>query len=631
MDPLDSLSNHGGYWRLTHQVIAEDVLAKLIADGEDTWDLQSSTIASNLLKDLSECVSPNSEALQSLLKELFIDRQEGNFDGFEDRRDFSPLISRLDELDPNHSLAHLLLESLAERFPTNPHFWNHLGRHQIYKINRDLDKAEGYLRRAISIAPEDFLHHHTLGLAKRAMVRDVMRRMTRQRKSINDVLEAISEHFQHAEEAFETAQKLNRESLYPYVTHLQMITEVAKNLKQLARAKNLSDVDNASNEAGLWMQKNIARAEELLSGGRRVARASRSGEGRLNGCAAELAGLWGNFDEVIRLWELASSRGNTNPGHRRALAHGIITRANDRAGDAESRSLRPLEQAELERVANLMSANLQSTSRTEDDYRIWFESYRTLPSFDIDDAIGNLGLWTQRFDSFLAQYYLYVLHFYLWFSGRGESLDGMNRALARCKERPEGRDLDTLLWLGNSPPWCPLIGVEDLGDYDRKQRFWKNTSLLRRLNGMTEPDMKYQAGHVRLEDVCRAFFVPGDNVTKWRDGKHKVNFFLGFEPDRLNARVVEDDHVPGGDRIAFDTDTEGYDTYLTEEEIQISSAARARRLRDLQLAELMRFVSELVGAREGIGSPIELNELGARCASTFGIDGALEEKLGWKS
>src|SRR5262249_58019886 len=72
--------------------------------------------------------------------------------------------------DITDSQGEVVLCKLTESCPDQAHYWNHLGRHYIYRSNRDYKKAEDCLKRAILISKNDALHHHTLGQVRRLWI-----------------------------------------------------------------------------------------------------------------------------------------------------------------------------------------------------------------------------------------------------------------------------------------------------------------------------------------------------------------------------------------------------------------------------------------------------------------------------
>ena len=63
-------------------------------------------------------------------------------------RNFAELINDIETSAGRHEV----LEALTGHFPDEAHFWNHLGRHQIYEMRSDYEKAEKCLECAVQLS-----------------------------------------------------------------------------------------------------------------------------------------------------------------------------------------------------------------------------------------------------------------------------------------------------------------------------------------------------------------------------------------------------------------------------------------------------------------------------------------------
>ena len=300
-----------------------------------------------------------------------------------------------------------------------------------------------------------------------------------------------------------------------------------------------------------WLETNIAIAERLLNDTQQLYGTFDQEDSYLTSCYAALEKLYGDIDEVIRLWEIAVDRGPGTAISRRALANAYLAR--------NHRRWSTMQHSELQRIADLTELNLRSAGRRDEDYRLWFEAYKLLPEFDVDEAISKLVLWESHFPAWRAYYYLYVLCFFLWFSGRTNSLNEMDDFLEKCKKFHFGRRNLSPQWLGYQPTACPLIADVDLGEWNKKSVFWENIGALRRINGVIDDIHGPQAGWIKIDGKVRAFFVPAkrkdpegkSSFYQEKDENIPVNFFVGFSPDGLRAWSVERGRIEDGDRVPF--------------------------------------------------------------------------------
>ncbi|WP_143263956.1 tetratricopeptide repeat protein [Amycolatopsis kentuckyensis] len=527
-----------GRVRLLHQLLAEQVLSELLGDGG--WEHHLKDLAIDLVEALAMNTDPAAEPVRVLLRQMFVDRQGGMVDGTEDRGGFAPLIERLDDINP--SLGHQVLKTLTDHVPEEPHFWNHLGRHQMYRLERDLDKAEEYVGKAVELSPHDALHHHTLGLARRSRMRQEIRRARHQ--GLHAMLTVTDEWFSRTVECFTTARDLSPDNIYGYITHVQAIVDVARNLKEMSDVRSVAEL---TADAGEWVMEHLTVANELLGTAAHLYGTLDQRDNYMTRCEADIRSLYHDLDSVVALWERAAASTRSSPTVRRALAQAYYVRGN--------RSWRELTTAELYRIVELANNNLARQGNKEEDYRLWFEAYKLLPDFDVEEAISKLHGWSSKFPSWRAHYYKYCLHFYLWFQGRTNDTERFRLEQQLAQKHMLGRTKRSHLWLAKSPGWFPLVAETDLGPWSRPEGFWSDTSLLQRVNGVIDYIDGPQAGWIQLAPGATAFFVPSvRDFQRDSDENEPVNFFVGFSPEGLRAWDVERGHSPAAvDARADDT------------------------------------------------------------------------------
>ncbi len=595
------LVRHGSRIRLMHPVLADEALAELYGGGRAEWRRHSHELAVGLIRDLGTMTDPDSLATRSLLRQIFVDRPGTRFDEVDDRLAFSPLIEELDDVD--YALGHRILKALTEHFPNEAHFWTHLGRHQIYRLNRDLRDAEGYLNRAISLAAEDPVHHHVLGQVRRFMMKQVISQ--NRDLSSGDLLERIGEHYSGSVEAFTQSRHLAPDNIYGYITHIQTTIEAAKALRD---ADDVEVVTDLSDEVAEWVRRELAVAHELADAASMLYGALDDKDDFLKRCLSDIRRLYGDLDRVIEIWELASySPTGSTPYGRRSLAHAYFTRSGRRWSS--------LSDAELARIEDLMATNLRSPRPSEEDFRLWFEAAHLLPRFDMDEAISNLALWSDRVESWRANYYAYVLYFVLWFTGRIPDTEEFRICLENCQRLAVGRSRHSLLWLADGPESCPLIGAEELGEWDRDRNFWATSAGLKRINGVIDEYIRGpQAGRIVVDAGVRVFFVPAvGGFSKNADEGREVNFLLGFSPDGPRAWDVRRGHVENGNRTRVG-DPHGIKWALR----RVNSGSRPATAESIRAGRLVGFIETLVEARHAAGLETPLLLIDHRMRAVFG-------------
>lgn len=595
------IAMRSGRLRLQHQLLAEQVLAEIVNDPR--WENHLKDLSVDLIQALHEVTDMSSEPIRLVLRQMFVERQGGTADGVEDRKTFSPLIEKLDL-----NSAHQVLKTLTEHVPEEPHFWNHLGRHQMYRLNRELDKAEDYVARAVELAPEDFLHYHTLGLARRSRMRQDLQ--DARRRGIPGIMAAADRWFAQTVECFATARELNPEGIYGYITHVQAIVDVAKVLKSAARVPSVAEL---SADAGDWIAEHLADANELLDTAKLLYGTLDRKDNYLTRCLSDIQQLYGDLDSVVELWEVAVAGRRSTPMVQRSLAQAYYVRA--------GRSWRGLSRSELQRIVELAGQNLSRVGSTEEDFRLWFEAYTLLPEFDIDEALSQLKMWSARFPSWRSHYYQYCLQFHLWFGGRADGTEAFRVEQQEAKKHAVGRSSRSYLWLATNPDWCPLIAESDLGDWNRKANFWSSTSHLLRLNGNIEHMRGPQAGTIRLYGAVTAFFVPAiGGFLPDIDEEAKVNFFLGLSPEGLRAWDVQTGYVADGVFARDGVSREGV-RIRERPRVPVAWAAVSGRAAELAGQRKLAFCVALLQAWASVGDAPPLSRLTGRVEARF-RDGA---------
>jgi tetratricopeptide (TPR) repeat protein len=592
----------GGRYRIAHHLLAEELLASLV--GIEDWRLHLGDLALDFIEDVAATADTSADPVRLLFQQVFTDRVAGVTEGIEDRGVFAPIVEDLDD-----SVGHQILQALTEAIPDDPHFWNHLGRHQIYRLQRDLDKAEGYLEQAISLSPEDPLHHHTLGLARRERLNQGLR--TSEGKGTEAVMDVIERGFERTVECFERSRQLAPDDIYGYITHVQTILRAARTLRFAARVDTVAELPAVASE---WVVEQLTIANGLLDDAAQLYGTLERQDDYLQKCLAEIKNLYGDLDAVVDLWEVDNARGRSTPFSRRALAQAYLVRA--------KRRWRALSEPELQRIAALAEDNLRRSSAREEDYRLWFEARKLLPDFDVEQALGHLELWSARLPSWRAAYYRYVLHFYLWLFERSEDLRPFESAQEECLKLVPGRVNHSHIWLGKDPGWCPLVADSDLGEWDRHKRFWHDTSLLQRVNGVIDLINGPASGRVVIGDSrARAFFVPAaGGFMAQADENSSVNFFLGFSPAGLRAWGLERGHVEGAltrdGEIVELPELVSRPREVNYEQVQ---RQRAESLRVERVRELVRSFGEAALARS---ASVELSWIEERVLATLGVGSA---------
>lgn len=592
----------GGRYRIAHHLIAEELLV-FLTDLQD-WRPHLNDLALDFIEDVSAAADTSADPVRLLFQQVFTDRVAGVTEGVEDRGVFAPIIEELDAIDP--AVGHQILRALTDAIPDEPHFWNHLGRHQIYRLNRDLDVAEEYLERAIALSPSDPLHYHTLGLARRERLRQGLR--TTEAKGTEAVMDVIEPWFERTVECFQRSRELAPDDIYGYITHVQTILGAARALRLAARVDTIAELPTVAKE---WVVEQLTIANSLLDDASQLYGTLERQDDYLQKCMADIKKLYGDLDAVVRLWEIDNAKGSSTPFSRRALAQAYLVRA--------KRSWRALSEPELGRIASLAEDNLRLSGARDEDYRLWFEARKLLPDFDVEQAIGHLELWSARLPSWRAAYYRYVLYFFLWLFERSDDLRSFEGAQEECLRLAPGRVNHSHTWLGKDPRWCPLVADSDLGEWDRRKRFWNDTSLLQRVNGVIDLIDGPASGRVVIGDSrVPAFFVPAaGGFMAQADENTSVNFLIGFSPAGLRAWDMQRGHAE--DALTRGGEAIDLPTLVSRPRDADYERTQRQRAEDLRVERVRELVSSFTQAALTRSASVELRWVEERVMATLGL------------
>ncbi|MCL4207880.1 MAG: phosphotransferase [Pirellulaceae bacterium] len=530
-----------GRVKLVHPLIAEETLRQLLGGrGRDDWKFNLKDLCIQLIRDVVAVVGSYSDEAKELFEQLFIYRGEWALKRQVARRQFSPLIEAIDSVDGQHQILTLLTE-VCER---EPHYWNHRGRHLIYKTNENFAKAEGFLMKAVELSKEqDALHFHALGMVRRFWIKDILDDMFRKAHTGGPpvtavgILESIAGLATSALDAFAKARGLSSEDDHNYITPIQTILMVAERICRAAGQPSIAAICAGGDDVAVWLQRQLAEAEELLASVRQLRGERKKAGHHEEKCSLDLQSLYGDFDELIVTWEKVLDGSAEQSWLRRAMARAYLARR-DRLWTA-------LGQQELRKIVELAECNLSYDPTSESDLRVWFQAYHLMPEFSYNEAIDRLQAWASRSDSADAHFYLYILHFLRWRSGGERDEELIHKHLQRSAELAVGRRDRSPEWVALAPDWCPLVNARELGGWDDQKNFFKDTSKLAFVEG-TISSLKRTGGMIRIGDTTRAFFVPPANLRESEHINAKVHFFLGFAYERLHAWVVQLGPVPAG-------------------------------------------------------------------------------------
>jgi len=522
------LARTGRKLTVMHRLVADAILDHS-APGDD-WKSYLQGWSIELIRDFVDCCGPHEKGVRDLFVQVFIRRDEWGASG---GGNFSELLGAVQTTAGRHTI----LQELTQQCPDEAHFWNHLGRHQIYEMRTDYEAAERYLQQAVRLSGNDPLHHHSLGMVRRLWVERQLEQLfaqapTQLPPTSDEVLDAIEPLASRAGEAFERSRQLRRENEHGYVTHVQLVAAVSEFLLRTLDVRQCRGLGEITGRPAVWLQRNLVLASGLLDDLRNIrpevdvgANPSR----KVLDCESRVQTLLGGLDHVISSWESLVSSGRNDADLRSALMVAYYRR--------RSRNWGALNENELVRVRDLADANLRDDPTSARDVVMWLHASRRLPTFSFVKALDRLGVWAERTEDIDAFYYLFCMHFTLWRLGKSLDEEQIRSWSERLDRTTAARRVFSYEWWGTEPEWCPLLHHRDLGDWQPPSG--EHNPKLAWLDGTIDEIRGPQAGWIRLGRLTRAFFRPGNKFHAPRDINRVVRFYGGFSYGGLRAWCVE--------------------------------------------------------------------------------------------
>lgn len=545
--------------RVVHPIIAKEILRnEFVSDAsgsDDTnWKVRLAEVACDLIVNFSKFSVEQDSRTNALLDQLFIKREPWSDSGSVPRtarQSFSPLLVDID--DPVSQSV--VFAKLTDKFPSEPHYWNHRGRHSNLILHERYELAEGFIRRAVDLSDgQDPIHHHSLGMVYRHEVRRILTEArkaahARQQQASSDVeqtLEAIRDLVARASECFRQARQLDTESDYGYITAVQLVIEVLRGLRDLNGFESVRELVSARSTVGRWSRAMLHECEEVFDE-LKERHAQETPSHLAMRCEGDLLELYGDFNGMIKeLHALLEHPDAEQSVTRRLIANAYLAKRKNNWAMLQLKELRAINSMAVE--------NLQRDQPRDQDYSHWFQSFRRLPEYDDAESRRQLMVWAQERNSIQAHYYLYILHFIRWYTGESHDLSAMQRHLSLCAVDPSnGQSSWSAEWLGNSSLKCQMVHFGELGEWGESQavhRFYSHIGSLEPVIGIIGEISRPQAGQIliypknsgasdRKAKPVKAFFAPGNDFRPGRDENQRVRFYLGFSRVGLRAWAVE--------------------------------------------------------------------------------------------
>jgi len=519
-------------WRPLHDAVALGVLQQALgASGQDQrlWKQNLSMWARRLAELGADQLTTPSAAVEETLQRVFVFRENREALGAERANRYSQLIGDIPSLEGRASV----LQYLVELFPEEAHYWGHLGRFYTYEMN-NREKAEDCLEKALSLAQEDPVLHHMLGMCYRQTAYEAMRSMAGDREDAKPGIDEVMALCTKAAQSFASSREIDADNEHAYVSQIQLALRAVDFGFRLSQAATKSDF--LTRPEAMWFRERLDEAEGLLAQVRAISQGERD-SAFIATCLIGVDDLYGDFSTVLQGWRNLLVRKDVyRPPVRRQLAYAYLARRN--------RSWDELAPKEISQIAQLMEENLLEKPDDEHSLRLWFQAFKRADGSSIDSAIERIAYWWTNTGKLDAAYYLYVLY-------AVKVIEGGQSELVRCKDLT--KDCSRLAmkrrnrtisfeWLGDGQSLQSLVHFSVLGERDESRSFWTDTSKLRLEQGRVADIRGPEAGHIELSSGLLGFFVPsrarsekGGAMLKGRDENALVETYVGFSYDGIRA------------------------------------------------------------------------------------------------
>lgn len=382
-------------FRICHPLIARKLL-ELIYCQYKSYSEQLYFATLNYIDNMNNIYEEiDREYLDKIFKELFIDRSY--IDG--EHQKFALLINDLDK----HSNKIKVFEKLIEFYENNPHYYNHLGRLEIYEEkNMQFDKAVVNLNKALEIAKENKYnqvpHHTTLGCI---YSKKVIFEMSGYDKTVKQLLDVIEVDFGNASRHFLRARTLRENSTYAYFPNILMICNVVKKMTKLTRG-NLETLlkDNLFEK---WYNRYSGIAVQLYDQMKRNCDEELSDELREK-AEREILFLKQRVDvlKAKLLGEKKLDIGIRECSNFRRTLSMLLYMNNKFRWEGMAKSDLQFIEKEMEKI-------MEEGEYNQNDIIAWFDVYRQMEDFDIDKAKRYLLDYMD--ETYYKNYLLWILSF----------------------------------------------------------------------------------------------------------------------------------------------------------------------------------------------------------------------------
>ena len=389
-------------FRICHPLIAQKLI-ELLYDKYHSYEAKLYFATINFVENMNEVYKNiGREYLDKVFKEMFIDRSY--IDG--EHQKFALLINDLEKQSDKIKV----FEKLISLYPDNPHYYNHLGRLEIYdEQNLQFDKAIVNLNKALTIAKEKNYnrvpHLTTLGcIYSKKVISD----LNGYEKNVKQLLDTILVDFGNASDCFFKARMIKENSSYAYFPNILMICNVVKKITKVT-GNNLETLLKDS-EFEKWYNRYSGIALQLLDQMKRKCEEELSNELKER-AETNILYLKENVDTLKAKLKVQKKKGvgireQSNLGRTITM---LLYMQNQFRWEGMKKEDLDFAERELEEI-------LESGEYNQYDVIAWFNIYRQMEGFESAKAKRYIVDYMK--DGYYKNYLLWILSFWEYEKGK---------------------------------------------------------------------------------------------------------------------------------------------------------------------------------------------------------------------
>ena len=529
---LDLLAeDEPGTWRMTHSLIAEEVLRQLLTSTErlssrEDWRAALPAWGLRLVEHASAVYGRYlPEDMKLILGRLFTMRDDR--EPVELPHGTSTYTELLRSMSSPGRLA--VMRRLVEAFPQEPHFWGHLGRLLSYDQN-DYAGALAAVDRAITLSPRDALLHHMRGMVFRNQIRNLIRQRPGRNVSQTESerMNAVLALVEPARNAFREASALDDTSEYGHIALARMCVDVIEFGYQQSSEQTYAAFLTKP-MAGVYRDL-LEEAEESIDAAQEI-----RGADRVSFAAEEaelgVLRLYDDYQALLQGWRSLLDRPDLyKPPIRRRLARAYRNRHG---------SWRKAGQRDIRQAVELLEENLRDDPRDFASLLEWLWAARFIP-VSVDRAADLVETWASTENNRDALFYDYVIACLRVLKGQDSAIPEYQRKLERSRERSTffGNRRFSYEWLGEGTELGAIVHHTDLRDWDRSGDE-PAPRILARVSGRVNTIRGPASGTIDFGRGIEAFFVPQRaGLHRGIDENRRVSALLAFRYDGPQAWSV---------------------------------------------------------------------------------------------